>query len=175
MPHHLSAAETATRTLGAMKSILLSLLAGSLIGCPKEQAASSAAPLSQPSTSPDGSPHPNAMEPSKQNSHPRRLIISKTTSAGRPLQIGTLNFDETNHATLATEGEGPAVEELKTAWAEISKAGELIWKQSRPGEVDGQKVTRLVGEKAKPGDDIYIYAVLDNLERKYGFSVDIGK
>lgn len=115
------------------------------------------------------------MEPSDTSSTPRRLIISKTNSAGRPVQIGTLSFDPTHHATLSTEGGGPAVAELKAAWAEISKAKELIWKQSRPGEVGGEKVTRVVGEKVKPGDDVYIYAVLDTLERKYGFRVDLAK
>ena len=50
---------------------------------------------------------------------------------------------------------------------------ELIWKQSRPDEIDGDKVMRIVGTKAKPGDANYIYAVMNTLERKYGYTVDL--
>jgi hypothetical protein len=102
-----------------------------------------------------------------------RLIVSKPNNTGRVVQLGTVSFDENNRATLSTEGAGPAVEELKAAWAEVSKMKELTWKQSRPGEIDGEKVMRIVGEKAKPGDDNYIYAVLNTLERKYGYVVDL--
>jgi len=103
----------------------------------------------------------------------RRLIVSKENNAGRLAPLGTLTFDESNKATLSTEGSGPAVDELKKVWEEISKLKELTWKQSRPGEIGGEKVTRIVGETARPGDDNYIYAVLNTLERKYGYTVDL--
>lgn len=174
LPRHADVPGTA-RLLRALGSVGLALLAGSLAGSPLAQPTPTPAAVSKPPSSPKGSATPNTMEPSDKSSNPRRLIISKTTSAGRSLQVGTLDFDEANRATLHTEGEGPAVEELKAAWAEISKAPELIWKQYQPGEVGGEKVTRVVGEKVRPGDDIYIYAVLDTLSRKYGFQVDLAK
>jgi hypothetical protein len=62
---------------------------------------------------------------------------------------------------------------LKKAWQEIVKSEELTWKQSRTEEVDGKRITRIVGAKAKPGEANYIYAVMNTLERKYGFTVDI--
>ncbi len=50
---------------------------------------------------------------------------------------------------------------------------ELTWKQSRPDVIDGEKVMRIVGEKVKPGDATYIFAVLNTLERKHGYMVDM--
>ena len=67
------------------------------------------------------------------------------------------------------------IDELKQAWTEVSNSGELTWKQSRPDTVDGDAVTRIVGVGAKPGDESYIYAVMNTLERKYGYTVDIAK
>jgi hypothetical protein len=113
------------------------------------------------------------MEKQTKKTTARQLIVSKENNAGRLAPLGTLTFDESNKATLSTEGSGPEVEELKKVWAEISKQKELTWKQSRPGEIGGEKVTRIVGERAKPGDDTYIYAVLNTLERKYGYTVDL--
>jgi hypothetical protein len=113
------------------------------------------------------------MEKQTKKATARQLIVSKENNAGRLAPLGTLTFDESNKATLSTEGSGPEVEELKKVWAEISKQKELTWKQSRPGEIGGEKVTRIVGERAKPGDDTYIYAVLNTLERKYGYTVDL--
>ncbi len=101
----------------------------------------------------------------------RRLIVSRQ-NAGR---LGTVDFDESHRATLSPEGSGPAVEQLKKDWQEVSSMKELIWKQSRPDEIDGKSVTRIVGVTAKPGDANYFYAVLDTLSRKYGYSVDIAK
>lgn len=102
-----------------------------------------------------------------------RLTISKPNNAGRMVQLGTLHFDDKNHATLTTEGVGPAVEELTKVWTELSKIKELIWKQTRPAEINGEKIMRIVGEKVKPGDDNYIYAVMNTLERKHGYAVDL--
>jgi len=120
-----------------------------------------------------GSEHNATMEKQMKKTTHRRLIVSKENNAGRLVQIGTVNFDESNQATLSTEGSGPEAEGLKKAWAEISKQKELTWKHSRPDEIGGEKVTRIVGETAKPGDDNYIYAVLNTLERKYGYTVDL--
>jgi hypothetical protein len=105
----------------------------------------------------------------------KRLIVSKPNNAGRPVQLGSLEFDESNRASLSTEGSGPAVDELKRVWDEVSKMGKLTWTQSRQDTIDGEKVTRIVDVEAKAGDKIYIYAVLDTLERKYGYTVDIAK
>lgn len=105
----------------------------------------------------------------------KQLIVSKENDAEEMVRLGTINFDASNHANLSTEGAGPEVEGLKKAWTEVSKAGELTWKQSRPDTVDGEPVTRIVGVSAKPGDHSYIYAVMNTLERKYGYTVDIAK
>jgi hypothetical protein len=101
------------------------------------------------------------------------LIVSKPTNTGRLARLGTLAFDASNHATLSLEGSGPDALELQRVWEEIAKMGELTWKQSRPDEIGGEKVMRIVGVKAKPGDDTYIYAVLNTLERKYGYVADL--
>jgi hypothetical protein len=103
----------------------------------------------------------------------RRLIVSKPSDTGRPARLGTLDFDDANRATLSLEASGPDATELQRVWQEVSNQGELIWKQSRPDVIDGETVMRLVGVRAKPGDNKYIYAVLNTLERKYGYVVDL--
>jgi hypothetical protein len=102
-----------------------------------------------------------------------QLIVSKPTNTGQLARLGTLNFDESNHATLSLDDAGPAAEELKMVWQEISSRNELTWKHSQPDEIDGATVMRIVGETAKPGDFAYIYAVMNTLERKYGYRVDL--
>ena len=103
----------------------------------------------------------------------RKLVLSKNNESGNPVRVGTLYFDESNRAALETEGTGPAVEQLKRDWEEVSKQNKLIWKKSVPDEIDGRTVTRIVGEEVAPGDENYIYAVLNTLERKYGYTVDL--
>ena len=105
----------------------------------------------------------------------RQLIVSKPNDAGFLARIGTLDFDESNRATLSTAGSGPAVDELKRVWPEMSKMEKLTWVHTRPNNADGKQVTQIVGEDAKPGDGKYFYAVLDTLSRKYGYTVDIAK
>ncbi|MSU80496.1 MAG: hypothetical protein EXS16_20710 [Gemmataceae bacterium] len=99
--------------------------------------------------------------------------MSKATDSGQPARLGTLDFDEANRATLSLEDSGPAGVELQKGWEEISIMEELTWKQSRPDVIDGEKVMRIVGEKVKPGDATYIFAVLNTLERKHGYMVDM--
>jgi hypothetical protein len=103
----------------------------------------------------------------------KHLVVSKRNEVNEVFRIGKVTFDKSNQATLSIEGSGPAAEELKKAWQEIVKFEELTWKQSRTEEVDGKRITRIVGERAKPGEANYIYAVMNTLERKYGFAVDI--
>jgi hypothetical protein len=153
-------------------SAALILVCG-LAGCHSTKDSEEARPAGHTSEIAKGSEHNATMEKQMKKTTHRRLIVSRENNAGRLVQIGTVNFDESNQATLSTEGSAPAAEELKKAWAEISKQKELTWKQSRPDEIGGEKVTRIVGETAKPGDDNYIYAVLNTLERKYGYTVDL--
>jgi hypothetical protein len=103
----------------------------------------------------------------------RRLIVSMPDESEVLVRLGTLAFDAANRATLATEGSGPAVEELQQAWQEISQESELIWKQTRPQVIDGHEVTQILGVPSKPGDANYIYAVMNTLERKFGYLVDL--
>lgn len=103
----------------------------------------------------------------------QRLNIFAPDESGELVRLGSLSFDEANRAKLATEGAGPAVEELREAWQEISGLKELIWKQSKPAVIDGRKVTRIIGLPVKPGTPNYIYAIMNTLERKYGFTVDL--
>ena len=103
----------------------------------------------------------------------RRLIVSQQDEAGEPVRLGTLEFDAANRATLSTEGSGPAVEELKQAWQEIANLPELTCKQSRPEVINGYRVTRVVGVPVKPGEDNDVYAVLNTLARKYGYTVGL--
>jgi hypothetical protein len=103
---------------------------------------------------------------------PRKLIVSKSTEEDLLVRLGVVSFDESNRATLSTEGSGPEVDQLKQDWQEVTNSSELMWKKSVPGEVDGEKVWRIVAETVRPGDEHYIYAVLNTLERMYGYRVD---
>jgi hypothetical protein len=103
----------------------------------------------------------------------RRVIVSMPDETEELVRLGTLTFDAANRATLSTEGSGPAVEELQQAWQEVSQESELIWKQTRPQVIDGHEVTQILGVPSKPGDANYIYAVMNTLERKYGYMVDL--
>jgi hypothetical protein len=102
-----------------------------------------------------------------------RLIVSKEDDAHELIRLGTVNFDASNRAALSTEGSGPDVEELKSAWQEIAAEPALIWKKTVPAEIDGHKVTRILGQEVKPGEDNYVYAVLNTLERQYGYTVEL--
>ena len=105
-----------------------------------------------------------------------RLIVSKPNSAGHMTQVGTVSFDASNRATLATDGSGPAAEELKNAWQEMSSRKTLTWVHSQPAtRPDGRTVTEIVGDEVAPGDGQYLYAVLDTLNRKYGYTVEMAK
>jgi hypothetical protein len=105
----------------------------------------------------------------------KRLIVSKTNNAGRLVQIGTVNFDESRRASLSTEGSGSVVDELKRVWEQISQQPKLKWVHSRTDTAHGGDVTQIVGEDSSPGDGKYFYAVMDTLARKYGYVVDIAK
>src|SRR5262245_33638240 len=60
----------------------------------------------------------------------KKLVLSKRNGSDRFVRLGTLQFDDTNHATLSTEGEGTAVDKLKQDWSDVSKRNELTWKMS---------------------------------------------
>jgi hypothetical protein len=103
----------------------------------------------------------------------KRLTVSKRDNAGRLVRVGRVDFDESNRAALTTEGSGPAVEALKSAWQEMQRMGKLTWTRAVPGEINGEKVTKIMDVEISPGEPRYIYAVLDTLERKYHFTVDL--
>jgi hypothetical protein len=86
-----------------------------------------------------------------------------------------VNFDASNRATLSIEGSGPAAEELKRVWQELSNRKTLRWVHTRSATRDGRPVTQIVGEESSPGDGKYFYAVMDTLAREYGYTVDIAK
>lgn len=101
----------------------------------------------------------------------RMLVVFKNVDGDATTRLGTITFNDDNQPTLATLGQGPDFEKLELDWTEISGKSEVTWKMSQPDEIDGKRVTRVVGETAAPGDDDYIYGVLDTLERKYGYRV----
>ena len=101
----------------------------------------------------------------------RTLLVSRPKEG----RLGTLRFEEGNRVSLVTEGAGPAVEELKKAWLEISKQPKVTWVKTVVEESAGKKVTAIEAEEYGRGDANYFYAVLDTLSRHYGFSVDIAK
>jgi hypothetical protein len=113
------------------------------------------------------------MEKQAPNAIVKRLIVSRSNDMGRLVRIGTVDFDASNRATLSTEGSDPPAEDLKRVWQEMSSMKKLTWVHSRPATRDGRQVTQIVGEEASPGDGKYLYAVLDTLARKYGYTVDI--
>lgn len=101
----------------------------------------------------------------------RSLIVSRPKEG----RLGTLTFNKVNQGTLVTQGTGPAVEELKKAWKEISDMHKVIWMKTVVEESGGKKVTAIEGEEYTRKDANYFYAVLDTLSRTYGFAVEIGK
>jgi hypothetical protein len=103
----------------------------------------------------------------------RKLIISKTDDTGVSVRLGELQFDEANQPTLSTDASGAAADQLTRDWEELRGRGELIWKTSVPDTVEGEEVTRIVGQKVRLGDKDYIYAVMNTLERSYGYEVDL--
>ena len=107
------------------------------------------------------------------NNTTARLLLSKRTATGQRTRLGALNFDESNRATLSLEYTGPEAEELQKVWKELSARRELTWKRSEPGELDGAPIVRVIGETVKPGEFAYIYAVMNTLERKYGYWVEL--
>ena len=101
----------------------------------------------------------------------KKLILSKRNGSDQFVRLGMLQFDDTNHASLATEGAGAAVDKLRQDWSEVSQRGELTWKMSVPGEEAGD--VRIVGETVRPGEEDYIYAVLNTMERSYGYKAEL--
>lgn len=103
-----------------------------------------------------------------------KIILSKPDENGQPVYLGYLQF-ESNRATLITEGANPEVEKLKADWEEVSNLKELMWKQSVPDEIDGKTVHRVVGQTVRPGDEDYIYAVFNTMERLYGYRAELAE
>ena len=114
-----------------------------------------------------------AKDPKMTDTATQTLVISKTSEASVRVKLGTVQFDAANRPTLSTEGSGPDVEKLKQDWQEISSKKELDWVKTVPEEVDGEMVKKIVNEPTKPGDPTYIYALFDELSRKYGYTVGI--
>jgi len=86
--------------------------------------------------------------------------------------IGSLVFEGSQQGVLTTEKPGPEADELKQAWEELSSKKQITWKRMSLQVIDGQEVTAIDGDDFSPGDEEYKWAVLDNLERKYGYTVD---
>jgi hypothetical protein len=101
----------------------------------------------------------------------RKLTISRYNE-GDWVRLGMLEFDESNReATLTTEGSGPLVDQLEQDWYAIEDESELMWKRSVPHEENGELILRAEGVLVRPGDERYIYAVFNTLERRYGYRV----
>ena len=99
------------------------------------------------------------------------LTISKT-SDGFEKQIGTLVFDESNKATLTTEGSGPEAERLRKVWEEVAKLDTLPMQRAEEKEVDGNLVTSIRAYMIPKTDKRYPGAVWSVLERQHGYLVD---
>lgn len=141
------------------------------VGCSKEQSPSTS--NGAPSEAPESST--NTADSENHVMSDRLLVVSKQVDDGQPERVGVLTFNEQNQPSLSTEGKGPIVEQFKRDWAEISSQGELIWKTSEPDTKDGEPIMRVVGEKVRPGDENYIYGVLNTLQRKYGYDVELSE
>ena len=145
----------------------VAVLAANLIACQGIANGNSAAAAE--GTKPP--PSRNTMKAANPSASVRTLIVSRSKEG----RLGTLRFDESNQVSLVTEGAGPAVEELKKAWAEISKKAKVTWVKAVVEESAGKKVTAIEAEEFGREDANYFYAVLDTLSRQYGFSVDSAK
>ena len=100
-----------------------------------------------------------------------KLIISKRQE-GVAFPIGTLTFGESNKPSLTVEKPGADGDELKKNWEELSKLDHLTWKRAVPQIINGEHVTAIDGTDIQKSDKNYKWAVLDNLERKYNYTVD---
>jgi hypothetical protein len=107
----------------------------------------------------------------KETNQVTKLIISKREE-GRAVPIGTLSFDPSNKATLTIDKPGPDGEALKQNWEQLSRQDHLTWKRAVPQTINGEQVTAIEGTDVKRSDKDYRWAVLDNLERKYNYSVE---
>ena len=102
----------------------------------------------------------------------QKLIVSRRNDEDQLIRIGVLEFADSVTLTLEPDvGEEGAA--LKSVWDEVASAEELTWKQAVPGERNGKKVTRIVGKQARPGEESYIYAVMNTLERRHGYRVGL--
>src|SRR6476660_6772506 len=103
------------------------LLASGLSGCRSGHESEASRPMAAPqsSQSMQGSEPGANMGKQMKTTTNKQLIVSKENDAEEMVRIGTVNFDASNRASLSTEGAGPDIDELKQAWAEISKAAEL--------------------------------------------------
>jgi hypothetical protein len=114
------------------------------------------------------SDRPDEIELNKTGS--RKLAISRFHD-GDWVQLGVLEFDGSNRATLTYESSGPLADQLEQDWYAIDDKPELLWKKSVPQEVDGGTVFRTEGVMVRREDEAYIYAVFNTLERSYGYRV----
>jgi hypothetical protein len=145
-----------------------------LSGCAADTPRQVAQPVSQ-EDSQQGRPKGQSdvheeLEMTTEDGH-RKLSISRY-SDGDWVRLGVLEFDNSNRqATLTTEGSGPLVNQLEQDWYAIEDESELMWKRSVPHEKDGEVIMRSEAVMVRPGDERYIYAVFNTLERSYGYRI----
>lgn len=101
------------------------------------------------------------------------LIVSKKN--GTTERVGTLAFQDGGEPVLNVEAKGPDGEALRKAWEETSAIEKLPMSDTRPGEVDGKRVTQFGTVLVPRGNEDYKWAVYDYFEKNYGYQVDVDK
>lgn len=99
------------------------------------------------------------------------LTIS-TLENGAESQIGKLVFDDSNHATLSTEANGPEAERLRRVWEEAAQRKSLPMQWTEKKKVDGDLVTTRKSKEIPKSDEQYPDAVWSYLESEHGYLVD---
>jgi hypothetical protein len=98
------------------------------------------------------------------------LIVSKTIHRV-DVPLGRIEFNEKRQGKLTLTGTGADADALATAWAEVSSKSTLKLQRNVTEEIKGEKITKFLSQIVSPGDEDYPWAVMDNLQRKHGFTV----
>jgi hypothetical protein len=98
-----------------------------------------------------------------------KLKLSKNIN-GKFVVVGELAFGPKGEPTLTVQDKGPAGDQLRAAWAEVSKMPKVLMKWSELDPADKTGATQLLkGKEVPKGDPDYPTAVADILSRNYGF------
>jgi hypothetical protein len=100
------------------------------------------------------------------------ILSISTLEDGAESKIGQLVFDDSNNATLSTEGSGPEAERLRRIWEVAAQRKSLPMQWTEKKKVDGDLVTTRKSKEVPKSDEQYPDAVWSFLESEHGYLVD---